>query len=90
MMSIFVLPVLLGILAAFYISGSLIVHEPDSYKRVAIYLTILAVDVTTTALAYLLISQTFELMLFTFSFTKCLTWSIMDKHGMIYANASEE
>lgn len=89
-MILFVVPVVLGILAAFYITGNLIVNEPDSYRRVAIYLTFLATDVTAVALAYLLLTPNIELVLFTFTFTKCLIWSTMDKHAMVHANASEE
>jgi hypothetical protein len=89
-MSLFVVPVVLGILVAFYVSGTLILSEPDPYRRVAIYLTILASDVATVIFAYILLGPTFELVLFSFTFTKCLVWCIMNKRGMVHANVSED
>jgi hypothetical protein len=76
----------LGVFTAFYLTGRLMVTDHDPYHRVAMYLTYLASDVAAVALAYFLLGPTFELVLFTFTFTKCLVWLIMDKHAMVHKN----
>lgn len=81
---------LLGGLAAFYITGHLILHERDPYRRVALYLTILVVDVTTVTLAYFLLTEFIQHIFFTFAFTKCFVWVIMDKSAMVFADNNPE
>jgi hypothetical protein len=83
-MILYWIPIVLGILAGFILAGYAMVNIACPYERVAFYLTILATDVMTVFLAYLLIGPTLEIILFTFAFTQCLVWFIMDKHTMVH------
>jgi uncharacterized membrane protein len=89
-MMFFVLPVIMGILSALFFVGHAMMTIPDPYQRVAFYLTILSSELMAVILAYALLGPSMELFIFTFSFTQCLIWSIMDKKAMVFANSEEE
>jgi hypothetical protein len=91
-MAMFIVPaVALGIWAAFFLVGYAVVKIPCPFQRVAYYWTILATDVTAVVLAYLLLSHTVVMVLFSLALTKCLIWSIiMNHHSMVHAQIEIE